>query len=340
MAAAAKSPPASPGSDESIPMTTVGIDPEKASTDFGEAPDGGVRAWTVAAGAGFISFSALGFANSFGIFQQYYMTHQLQHESEDKVAWIGSIAAFLQFAAGAVGGPLFDRYGAWILRPAALLYLFAIMMVSICTEYWHFMLAQGVLMGTAMGLLTFPSLAALSQHFEKKRAAALGVAISGSSIGGVVIPIALSRMLTKSSLGFGWTVRIIGFIMLPLLAFACVAVTARLPPRPTTFFIKAAFKQVEYNLLIIAMFFLILGMFTPLFFIPTYAVSRGMDETLASYLLAIINGASTFGRIIPGVLADKFGPFNMLLLAGLTNGIVILCLNTAKSTAGSLVEHM
>jgi multisubunit Na+/H+ antiporter MnhB subunit len=79
-----------------------------------KAPDGGLQAWLVTAGTACIFFSALGFANSFGIFEEYYLSHQLKDESADKIAWIGSLAAFLQFAAGALGGPLFDRYGAWV----------------------------------------------------------------------------------------------------------------------------------------------------------------------------------------------------------------------------------
>jgi hypothetical protein len=42
------------------------------------------------------------------------MTHQLWDESPGNIAWIGSLSAFLQFAAGAIGGPLFDRFGAWV----------------------------------------------------------------------------------------------------------------------------------------------------------------------------------------------------------------------------------
>lgn len=80
-----------------------------------------------------------------------------------------------------------------------------------------------------------------------------------------------------------------------------------------------------------------LGMFTPLFFMPTYAVMRGMDAALASYLVAVLNGASTFGRIIPGILADKFGRLNMMAAAGIVNGIVIFCMNSAKSTAALVV---
>ena len=299
-------------SDSESARATVPASPD----NFSPVPDGGTRAWLVVAGAGCIFFSCLGFMNSWGVFQAYYTTHQLRDHSPDKVAWIGSLAAFIQFAGGAVTGPLFDRYGDWVIRPGAVLYVFALMMTSICTEYWHFMLAQGVLTGFAMSLLQVPAFAAVAQYFEKKRAAALGLMVSGSSIGGVVFPIALSKMLNSSSLGFGWSVRVMAFVVMPLLAFSIFAVTARLPPRKTTFFI---------------------GMFVPLFFIPTYAIYRGVEPTLASYLLAIVNAASTFGRIIPGVLADKFGKLNMFAIGGIVTGMIGLCLNTVTSTPGLIV---
>ena len=78
------------------------------------APEGGLQAWLAAAGGACVFFCALGFANSFGVFEEYYLTHQLKNQSADNVAWIGSLASFLQFASGAVGGPLFDRYGSGV----------------------------------------------------------------------------------------------------------------------------------------------------------------------------------------------------------------------------------
>ncbi|KAJ4224640.1 hypothetical protein NW759_005356 [Fusarium solani] len=291
-----------------------GISSESSNANHpGEVPDGGLQAWLVAAGGACIFFSCLGFANSFGVLQEYYMTHQLRGESADKVAWIGSMSTFIQFAAGAIGGPMFDRFGV------------------------RFMLAQGVLMGVAMAFMQLPAFAAVSQYFDKKRAAAFGVVVSGSSIGGVVFPIALSKMLNDSSIGFGWSVRIMGFVMIPLMGFSCLTVKPRLPPRTTSFFIAEAFKNTRYLLLISSLFFMFLGMFTPLFFIPTYAVTRGMKPALASYLLAMTNAASTFGRIIPGVLADKYGRLNMYTLGGLSTGIVIFCLNETKSTPALIV---
>ncbi|KAL7945480.1 major facilitator superfamily domain-containing protein [Trichoderma barbatum] len=301
------------------------------------APDGGLRAWLVALGAASIFFCCLGFSNSFGTFTEYYLTHQLRHRSPDDVAWIGSLSAFLQFFVGMVGGPLFDRYGSKVIHPAAAIYIFAVMMLSLCKTYWEIMLVQGVLMGVTMGFLQFPAMASVSQYFDKKRAAAFGVAISGSSIGGIIMPIAVSKMLHSTSLGFGWTVRIIGFLMLPFIAFSLVVVKPRLPPRTTTFFIPSAFRDAKYVFLVVSTFFVFIGLFMPIIFLPTYAVARGMDATLAGYLPAILNAASTFGRIIPGVLADKYGRLNMYALGSFITSIVTFCMNSTSSNAAIIV---
>lgn len=110
--------------DEDDPYFAIlsNIREDKSSPSSREAPDGGLRAWLVAAGAGFLSFASLGYANSVGVFQEYYLSHQLKGQSPDDVAWIGSIAACLQFAVGAVAGPLFDRYGGWVRFVYAVLF--------------------------------------------------------------------------------------------------------------------------------------------------------------------------------------------------------------------------
>ena len=90
-------------------------DEQTSSEDDGsEYPEGGLQAWLVAAGAAGSFFCTLGYTNVFGIFQAYYKFNQLPDTSADAIAWIGSIQSFLIFAIGAVGGPLFDRYGAWV----------------------------------------------------------------------------------------------------------------------------------------------------------------------------------------------------------------------------------
>lgn len=224
-----------------------------------------------------------------------------------------------------------------MIRPAAIAYLFAMMMLSLCKTYWQIMLCQAALMGPLMGLLQFPSMAAVSQFFDKNRAAAIGIAVSGSSIGGIIIPVALSKMLNDTNLGFGWSIRIIGFLVLPFLGVSIFAVKARLQPRKRPFWIWTAFKNTRLMILTASMFFTFMGMFLPLFFLPTYATMRGMDATLAGYLTAILNASSTFGRIIPGLMADKFGKLNVYAVGALVTCIVIFCMNEAESEAALIV---
>lgn len=83
----------------------------KEDQDEDPAPDGGARAWLAAAGGGAIFFSTLGFANSFGTFEEFYVSQQLRGNSPSKIAWIGSLSIALQFMVGIIAGPLFDRFG-------------------------------------------------------------------------------------------------------------------------------------------------------------------------------------------------------------------------------------
>jgi MFS family permease len=224
-----------------------------------------------------------------------------------------------------------------VIYPSAAAYVFAIMILSLCTNYWQTMLVQGVLMGIVMGFLQIPAFAAVSQHFDKKRAAALGITVSGSSIGGIIMPIILSKMLNGSNLGFAWTVRIIGFVILPFIVFACIVVRPHLPPRKAQVFLWTPYKQPRFLILVAALFFMFIGMFTPFFYLPIYSTSHGMSTTLAGYLLAMINATSTLGRIIPGILADKYGRLNIFALGGITTGIIIFCMTCATTNAGLIV---
>ena len=199
------------------------------------------------------------------------------------------------------------------------------------------MLAQGVLGGLAAGLTMAPGLAATGQYFHKNRGAAMGIAVGCSSLGGVIFPIALGKMLYNPSLGFEWTVRICGFIMLAILSLSCAGIRARLPPRKAQLFLPAAFREPLYLAIICATFLMLLGFFIPFFYIPTYAVEHGMSTELASYLISILNGASFFGRVIPGILADKVGRLNMFFAAALCTGILLFCWPKITSNAGIIV---
>ncbi|KAJ5887682.1 Monocarboxylate transporter [Penicillium taxi] len=199
------------------------------------------------------------------------------------------------------------------------------------------MLAQGVLGGIASGMLFAPVMTCVSHYFHNRRAAALGITVSGSSIGGVIFPIALSKMLRNKSLGFGWSVRIVGFIILFMVLIAMATVKERLPPRRGKVLLPAAFTHAPYTLCTLGVLFMMWGLFTPFFYLPQYAQSHGMESDLSSYLLSILNAASFFGRIIPGMAADKIGRFNILIINGICTGTLLLCWIAITSNASIFV---
>lgn len=47
--------------------------------------------------------------------------------------------------------------------------------------------------------------------------------------------------------------------------------------------------------------------YNPYYYVETFALARGFDSNVTLYILAIQNAGSFFGRVIPGILADKVG---------------------------------
>ena len=204
-----------------------------------------------------------------------------------------------------------------------------------------------------MSLLTIPAAGICPRYFKRNRGIASGISVAGSSLGGVLWPVACDQLLHKDGIGFAWSIRIIGFCMVPMHIIAILMVRLPLQPkkavedgieeekpagksaRPKPD--RSGLKKPAFLLLCLGLFFAFFGFFTPFFFASTYAASLGMSQSLAFYLVSIINGASMFGRILPGFLADRWGRFNMLTASALLGGVIAFCWTTATSIAGIVV---
>lgn len=222
--------------------------------------------------------------------------------------------------------------------PCSVLFILSVMLTSLCKEYYQFILAQGVLGGLMNGLTYTPALTAVNQYFFKKRPLAMGIASSGSSLSGIIIPIALSRMLNQTTLGFGWSVRVIGFIMLTMSITACLTVTSNSPKRHSgSPFLVEAWKHPAYTLQVIGLFLIVWAIFVPFFYIPVYAQSVGIGVDLSNYLISILNAGSMFGRLLGGAAANRIGRMNTLVGTSAICGILILCWLPIKSHGGMIV---
>ena len=280
-----------------------------------------------------------GIINSFGVFQSYYVTDLLSNKSNSDISWIGSLQAFVVLILGAFTGPLFDAgYFYYMVWSGTFLIVFGMMMLSLCTQYWQVMLAQGICVGIGGGLLLVPSNAIIPLYFSTKKGRAQGISAAGSSIGAVIYPIMFSRLLPQ--VGFAWATRVWGFIMLATLSVSLSVLRNKQQSskqrRQLVDF--SAFKEPPFTLFSIAMFFGFAGVYIPFYYVPSYitAVDPSASD-LAFYFIAILSGASTFGRIVPNFLGDAFGCLNVMVPCISVAALLAWCWLADTNTAGIIV---
>ncbi|KAK3330980.1 riboflavin transporter MCH5 [Apodospora peruviana] len=281
-----------------------------------EYPEGGVRAWLVVVGCWLALFASLGLMNILATFQTYVSTHQLATYSTSTVGWIFSVYTFVSFFLGIYIGPLFDKYGPrWLIIAGTLCLVLSLILMSISSEYWHFLLAFGILSGVASSLLFTPSIAAVGHFFKARRGFATGIATTAGSFGGIVFPLMLQRLI--STVGWPWAIRTLAFICLAVTIVSNFLIRSRLPPAKDAsphpdirIFANKAFAWTTC-----AVFLLEFALFIPLTYISSYARSKGFSDDFAVNILSILNTGSVFGRVLPGWYADRIGPFNANMIS-------------------------
>lgn len=284
--------------------------------------------------AHFIVFNSWGYINSFGVFQTYYQT-ALGHPPSD-ISWVGSVQIFLLFFIGTFSGRATD-YGLFrqTFLVGSVFQLLGVFMTSLSTRYWQLFLAQGLCTGIGNGLVFCPAIALLSTYFIKKRALAIAIAASGSATGGLVYPAIVQQLLPR--IGFPWTLRVVGFVMLALQAVSLTFTKPRLPPRKTGPLIEwSAFKELPYTLFTIGMFLNLWGLFFAFYYIGSFGRNLlHISQADSVNELLILNGVGLFGRIVPGYFADRYcGPLNILIPFAFVGGLLLYCWAAVSSKSG------
>lgn len=152
-------------------------------------PDGGLMAWSVVVGGWCAMFVSVGWNNAAGVFQTIYETNFLQEYDASSIGWIISLQTFFMFVSAPITGKAFDSYGPrWIIAIGSLMQVLGVMMMSLSTQYWHFILSQSICTGIGGGAIFFAASNSIATWFKDNRALALGIASAGSATGGIVIP--------------------------------------------------------------------------------------------------------------------------------------------------------
>lgn len=111
-----------------------------------------------------------------------------------------------------------------------------------------------------------------------------------------------------------------------------------LPQQRRAFLDLAAFKEPAYVCFTIGFFFAFMGLYTPIYYIQSYAIMKHITDTrLGFYMLPILNASSVFGRVVPNFYADRLGPLNMLIPCCLASCILIFGWIGIEDIAGLIV---
>jgi len=284
-------------------------------------------------------FNTWGMISAFSVFQTYYESGELFRASSADISWIGSIQCFLLQLTGLVAGPVYDRgYLRLLLVTGSFMVVFGLIMLSLSTQYWQALLAQGFCVGVGAGLLFVPTVSLIPTWFSTHVGLAVGIASSGSSFGGVIYPIVLYRLI--SQVGFPWAVRCVGFIAMATFAAPLVMMRMRVRvPKPRAIIDWSAFRDRPFMVFTLGVLVVFIANTVLLFYISFYPVDRAItDMSLAFYTTAILNAGSVVGRILPNALSDRIGVFNTMAPFTALLGVAMLSLLVVRDTAGMVVE--
>ncbi|KAF4612691.1 hypothetical protein D9613_011773 [Agrocybe pediades] len=312
-------------------------DHEIATQEF---VDGGRDGWMTLIGAWFILFGIFGYLYAFGVYQDYYTRFFLSNSSPSKIAWIGSFQLAMPFLLGIVSGKLFDAgYFYLAVRLGSCIFSVSLFLLSLAKpqRYFEVFLSQGVGMGIGAGLAFIASVSVSLHHFRRRKALATGIVMSGSSIGAIIYPIMINKLLPK--IGFAQTVRASGYSVLGCLLIGnCLMRTAydkhRGEKPPVN--ILGFFSDPPYISSMMGALIALFGFYFPLVYIQLYAATHGIDSNLAFYSIAILNASSTVGRLVGNYLADVYGPYTVVVPCTAITAVSIFTVFAIK-TSGSLI---
>ncbi|KAF9458094.1 major facilitator superfamily domain-containing protein [Collybia nuda] len=315
-------------------------------------PDGGLDAWMTVIGGWLFYFCGLGCASLISkanlCSSDFYVREFLTNKTPSEIAWIGSFEIALQFLLGIPVGIAFDAgYFHHLMIGGSFIYCFSLFMVSLAQpgQYYQIFLAQGVGMGLGLAMTFLPALSVIAHHFSRRRGFAIGIMTSGASIGGIVFPIMLNKLIHGHQ-GFGLGVRATAAVITGLLFIANLLVRTRPPtlrendPRMRRTPMIILFKDVPYMACIISGVLLTLGIFYPIFYLQLFSIKHGIDQNLAFYIVSFINAGGLFGRLLPNYLADHVGTYNVLIPASFACAALVLAILGIRDAVGAIIVSL
>ncbi|KAI8352062.1 major facilitator superfamily domain-containing protein [Blakeslea trispora] len=287
--------------------------------------------WFILLGA----FLAQGSSSAFlaSIMQEYY-DREVFKGSVDlaELSFVGTIGFSFCGLLGPVTPLLMKWMGSrWLLSFGTLLSSAGLILASYSTKVWQLYMTQSVMHGIGTALLFIVSMSISPPWFNKRRAFAVGIMVSGSGIGGLLMPFIITYL--NETLGIAWCYRILGIISFVFSSIPTLLLRekkkkeeedVKVEPKPSIdlsicrnskFIVWCVVGNLSY-----------MSYYIPAFYIPSHATKLGLRPSHGSLLVSVFSGANVFGRLFSGFLGDRIGVVNantlLLFACGLSSFLV------------------
>ena len=247
--------------------------------------------------------------------------------------------AFVALALGSIAwGYLSDRVGPRIVVLAGSLLLTAgLALASLATSLVAFQLLFGVVVGFSAAAIFAPMMACVTGWFDTRRSLAVSLVSAGMGMA----PMTMSPLAAWLVQGHDWRTSLqiiaalVGIIMVPMAllirrppalaqAPSAAAMGAAPEPNEPALSVGQAMRSAPFLILVATSFLSCATHSGPIFHTVSYAVTCGIPLMAAVSIYSLEGLAGMGGRLVFGLLGDRFGAARVLVLALLAQAIVVL----------------
>ena len=236
--------------------------------------------------------------------------------------------------AGFGWGALSDRFGPRIVVLAgAVLLGLALVLASRATSLLAFQLTYGLLVGLAAGAFFAPMIAAATGWFTDNRSLAVSLVSAGMGVAPMTIS-PFARWLIST---YDWRIAMLTVGVVAWILLVPAALLVRRPPAAAAAGSPAsqaagngpamtaaeAFRSPQFIVLALT-FFLCCGAHSgPIFHMVSYAIGCGIAPMAAVSIYSLEGLAGLGGRLLLGLLADRFGAKPVLVIGLMVQAFAI-----------------
>jgi MFS family permease len=244
--------------------------------------------------------------------------------------------AFVALAVGSIGwGTLSDRVGPRVVVLAGSLLLTAgLALASLATSLVAFQLLFGVVVGVSAAAIFAPMMACVTGWFDTRRSLAVSLVSAGMGMA----PMTMSPLAAWLVQAYDWRTSL---QIIAALVAALMVPTAFLVRRPPSLSqapaaaepgrahepqlsVGQALRSAPFLILVATSFLSCATHSGPIFHTVSYAVTCGIPLMAAVSIYSLEGLAGLGGRLVFGLLGDRYGAARVLVLALLAQAIVAL----------------